>query len=612
MLRPGMGSITPPSDFRSSTPAVRPIGRYLLCDVIASGGMATVHLGRLVGDEGFSRTVAIKQLYQHFARSQEFVTMFLDEARILSRIRHPHVVAPLDVIVLEGELFIVMEYVHGASLAELLDASGGPIPPRIASAIVVQTLLGLHAAHEATSESGEPLSIVHRDISPHNVLVGGDGIARVVDFGIAKAESRARTTGDGSLKGKLGYMAPEQLRSRPVDRRTDLFTCGIVLWEALTGQRLYAADNIGALFHKLETTTIRPPSELVANLPRELDNVVRRALALEPAERVPTAREMAMELERAVAPASTLEISEWVDGLVGPLLRARAEQIAELESVHISDLTLARVPSNPPARGPATAPPAAPVTVTAVAMAMPVTLAAAGVGVTAAIPRSPEPKASSAASPRPDARPELALAATEIAAAHFPLSAESTTSTPRAKGRLARAPLVAVPLVLFVVGAGYLWDRAARPPASGSPVQAAAPERSALPSKATLESPAAAGTTAGASTLASAASPANNPPVPSPSPAPVLEPPRALSAQEPSARSASAPSARAASAPRTAKPTAAARSTETRPSPVVAPPTAMSPAAPAAATRAGAAQHKCSVPYFVDEHGVKRFKPECF
>src|SRR5262249_14244324 len=145
---------------------LRLIGRYLLCDLIASGGMATVHLGRLVGSEGFSRTVAIKQLYQHFARSQEFVTMFLDEARILARIRHPHVVAPLDVRALDGGLFIVMESVHGVSLAELMDASPGPLPPCIVSAIVGQTLLGLHAAHEATSESGEPLSIVHRDVSP--------------------------------------------------------------------------------------------------------------------------------------------------------------------------------------------------------------------------------------------------------------------------------------------------------------------------------------------------------------------------------------------------------------------------------------------------------------
>src|SRR4051812_22607267 len=140
-----MGSITPSLAYSVSAPSLRSVGRYILCDTIASGGMAAVYLGRLLGPEGFSRTVAVKQLYAHFARDREFVTMFLDEARILSRIRHPHVVAPLDVISEDGELFIVMEYMHGCSLDDLMRASSGPIPPRIASAILGQVLLGLHA-----------------------------------------------------------------------------------------------------------------------------------------------------------------------------------------------------------------------------------------------------------------------------------------------------------------------------------------------------------------------------------------------------------------------------------------------------------------------------------
>jgi len=594
-----MGSVTPPPPaFRSSTPVVRLIGRYLLCDVIASGGMATVHLGRLVGSEGFSRTVAIKQLHQHFARSQEFVTMFLDEARILSRIRHPHVVAPLDVIVLEGELFIVMEYVHGASLAELLDACCGPIPPRIASAIVGQTLLGLHAAHEATSEGGEPLSIVHRDISPHNILVGGDGIARVVDFGIAKAESRARTTGDGSLKGKLGYMAPEQLRSHPIDRRTDLFTCGTVLWEALTGERLYAADSIPALFDKLENTTIRSPSELIAELPPELDNVVRRALALHPAERVATAREMALELERAVAPASTLEVSEWVDTLVGPLLRERAERIYDLESVDIGTLTLTRALSSPAARVTATVTPEVPVTVATMAMTVPVGTAPAAVDKTAAMPLTP---ADRELPPRED---EPSLVSPEIVSATFqPVTAgksgalvssdvEPEVLVGRKNQRSARALLVALPLVLCAVAAGFYWQRAGRQPASESSPQAAAPVPSALP-HGQAES-------ASVETAVSQTRP--------------LEPPRALSAEVPVTAAGSVGSARGSvSGSRAPKPRVNPQPTPAGPpSTAAAPSVSTSLGLQSTAARSGGLQRKCAVTYIVDAHGVKRFKPECF
>ena len=609
MLRLEMGSVTPHPGFPSSTPPVRLIGRYLLCDMIAAGGMATVHLGRLVGPEGFSRTVAIKQLHQHFARSQEFVTMFLDEARILSRIRHPHVVAPLDVIVLEGELFIVMEYVHGASLAELLDASGGPIPPRIASAIVGQMLLGLHAAHEATSESGEPLSIVHRDISPHNVLVGGDGITRVVDFGIAKAESRARTTGDGSLKGKLGYMAPEQLRSSPVDRRTDLFTCGTVLWEALTGERLYAADNLPALFHKLENTVIRGPSELIVDLPPALDNVVRRALALDPAERVATAREMALELERAVAPASTLETSEWVDGLIGPLLRSRAQRISELESVDIADLTLARSASQLPGRErPKGAPespkgtPESPAVAT-VAMAALAKTAAVGLNVTAAMPLMPEkplipPSPGGPSLVSPAIAPAVFQPMTSGLSA-VPVSSdvghmESEVSVAQRRQRLARALLVAVPLVACAAAAGFYWQRSSRHAASETPTQVSTPEPAAR---------------ASGHAESAAKQQALSPPPP-------LDPPRALSADVPLTRAASAGAAPVSpgGGPRVTKPGIESRSASPSTASSAAPPSGSSPsAARSAAPRAGGGlQRKCAVPYIVDEHGVKRFKPECF
>src|ERR1700729_765840 len=193
---------------------VRIVGRYALYGELASGGMATVHLGRLLGPVGFSRTVAIKRLHAQFAKDPEFVSMFLDEARLAARIRHPNVVQTLDVVATEGELFVVMDYVQGESLSRLLRASRtvGPIPVRVASAILCGALHGLHAAHEATDEHGVPLGLVHRDMSPQNVLVDVDGSARVLDFGVAKAAGRTQTTGRGKIKGKLRYMAPEQIQ----------------------------------------------------------------------------------------------------------------------------------------------------------------------------------------------------------------------------------------------------------------------------------------------------------------------------------------------------------------------------------------------------------------
>ena len=221
------------------------LGRYALHAELASGGMATVHIGRLMGPVGFARTVAIKRLHAHFAKDPEFVSMFLDEARLAGRIRHPNVVPVLDVVAEQGELFLVMEYIHGDSLSKLLRQvreQGEKMPLGVTVSILAGALQGLHAAHETTNDQGEPLEIVHRDISPQNIMVGADGITRVADFGIAKAAGRAQSTQDGQLKGKLCYMAPEQLAQRPVDRRTDVYSASVVLWEALTGQRLFQAD----------------------------------------------------------------------------------------------------------------------------------------------------------------------------------------------------------------------------------------------------------------------------------------------------------------------------------------------------------------------------------
>src|SRR5258708_3975182 len=198
--------------------------------------MATVHFGTLLGPVGFSRTVAIKRLHEQFAKDPEFVSMFLDEARVAARIRHPNVVQTLDVVATEGQIFLVMEYVQGESLSHLVRATrkrGKKIPPKIVATVLAGALHGLQAAHDAKDEHGAPLGIVHRDVSPHNVLVGVDGVSRVLDFGVAKAAGRLQSTRQGQLKGKVAYMAPEQVRGAAVDRQTDVYSAAVVLWETL-------------------------------------------------------------------------------------------------------------------------------------------------------------------------------------------------------------------------------------------------------------------------------------------------------------------------------------------------------------------------------------------
>ena len=315
-------ALEPRADLR----APQAIGRYWIYDEIAAGGMATVHLGRLVGPAGFTRTVAIKRLHPQFAKDEEFSAMFLDEARIAARIRHPNALTALDVVSAKGELYIVMDYIHGESLGKLL--RGGPLPLAVASGIATQALLGLHAAHEAVDDSGQPLTIVHRDVSPQNILVGVDGVARVVDFGIAKAASRVHTTQAGKIKGKLSYMSPQQIQSEDVDRRADIFAAGVVLWESVVGRKLLARGD-ATISRVMQWQGI--PDEELAMVPALLKPIVKRALAREPSERYATAREMAMALAEAVPPASSMEIGDWVEQRARQVLADRARAVSDVE-----------------------------------------------------------------------------------------------------------------------------------------------------------------------------------------------------------------------------------------------------------------------------------------
>lgn len=313
---------------------VRTVGRYALHAEIASGGMATVYFGRLLGPVGFSRTVAIKQLHPQFAKDPDFVSMFLDEARLAARIGHPNVIQTVDIVVTSGELFLVMEYVPGESLARLMRAMSSRderIPVHIACTILSNVLHGLHAAHEAKNERGEPLDIVHRDVSPQNILIGVDGVARVLDFGVAKAVGRLHTSREGSLKGKLPYMAPEQIHGR-VTRQSDIYSASVVLWEAITGRRLFEGDEATVLAQVLGGM-IPPPSSIVPGLPEALDALTLRGLAQHSEQRFETAREMALALEACATFTPPSKVGEWVSMVAADTLAKRSELVAEIESV---------------------------------------------------------------------------------------------------------------------------------------------------------------------------------------------------------------------------------------------------------------------------------------
>jgi serine/threonine-protein kinase len=321
---------------RSPAVPARIVGRYALYEEIASGGMATVHLGRLLGPVGFSRTVAIKMLHPQFAKDPDFAAMFIDEAHLASRVRHPNVVQMLDVVSRDGEILLVMEYVHGESFAFLqraLEARGKRLPARVTCNIVAAALQGLHAAHEAVGEGGMPLGIVHRDVSPQNILVGVDGVARMLDFGVAKAIGRAHATREGQIKGKLRYMAPEQILGGEVGPRTDLWAASVMLWEALTGQRLFSADNDVALLRQVLEKPIASPRTVAPELPRSLADIVLAGLKRDPSERIGSALEMATRLEDAVGLASPREIAAWVQAAARAELAARAKRVADVESV---------------------------------------------------------------------------------------------------------------------------------------------------------------------------------------------------------------------------------------------------------------------------------------
>jgi serine/threonine protein kinase len=288
----------------ASAEQLRPYGQYVLVRKLAEGGMAEIFLAKRLGADGFERNVVIKRMLAHLSGLPEFVEMFRDEARLAARLNHPNVVKIDELGFVEGCYFICMEYLAGEDFSTTVRTAsfrGEYVPVSFVLRILADAARGLHYAHEFTDESGRPLNIVHRDISPSNLYVTYDGQVKVLDFGIAKAESRLAHTRTGVVKGKYIYMAPEQAQGREVDRRADIFSLGVSLYEALTHVRPFARENDLAVLKALLDREFEPPRALRPDLSPELEAVVLKAMAYEPAHRHATAMEFADDLERILA-----------------------------------------------------------------------------------------------------------------------------------------------------------------------------------------------------------------------------------------------------------------------------------------------------------------------
>ena len=323
--------------------ARRKLGRYEIVAEIARGGMGTVYLARLEGVAGFQRLFAIKLLHQHLADEERFVSMLLDEARLAARLHHPNAVGIVDVSDSNLGYYLVMEYVDGFTLDRLLRKleDDPERRTRLGLRVLLDAANGLDAAHQLTDDDGNPLGIVHRDVSPQNVLVGTDGVGRITDFGVARAAARITASRPGMIKGKPCYMAPEQARGDDeLDARADVFALGIILWEVLTGKMLFRSASGGAAVALMQVATmeIKPPSSLVENLPPALDDVCMKALTRDLDQRYQSAREMAKALEDAARSTGWLADSHVVADSIRELFENEIKIRKKAITTHTAEL----------------------------------------------------------------------------------------------------------------------------------------------------------------------------------------------------------------------------------------------------------------------------------
>lgn len=293
--------------------------RYRVLEKLEAGGMAEVFRAESEGLEGFSKQVAIKRVLPHLSEKTKFIAMFLDEARLSAQLSHSNVVQVFDIGRGDNTFFIVMEFVDGVNLkaiAETFAVSGQRMPVQVAAYIATEICKGLEYAHGLQDSSGRALGIVHRDISPPNILITKFGEVKIVDFGLAKASSQLERSEPGIIKGKFAYLSPEAAEGKDVDSRADIFAVGIILWEALTGERLFLGDSDLQTVRNVQAAVVRAPSELNRQVPPELERIVLRSLARNLNERYPSAREMALDLYKFLygygRPVSTYDVATLV------------------------------------------------------------------------------------------------------------------------------------------------------------------------------------------------------------------------------------------------------------------------------------------------------------
>ncbi len=320
------------------------VGRYEVISHLATGGMAQIYLARQTGLGAFERHVVLKTILRERASDQRFVTMFLDEAKLAATLNHQNIAQVYEVDQADGAYFMAMEYVHGENARALLETTlrrGWTIPLELAVMIVSGAAAGLHHAHERKGKQGQPLNIVHRDVSPANIMVGFDGSVKVLDFGIAKAEERATKTVGGTIKGKYGYMSPEQCKGKQIDRRSDIFALGIVLYELTTLRRAFKGNDDFETMKRIVAGDVILPSVVVAGYPRELEAIVLTAMANDPNARFQTAQEMIEALDafavRAKLTGSSTAMGRFMAQLFGAKKEPWVEQ-ASADRTQVSDL----------------------------------------------------------------------------------------------------------------------------------------------------------------------------------------------------------------------------------------------------------------------------------
>ena len=444
------------------------LGKYEILRKIATGGMAEIYLACVRGQAGFEKVVVLKRILPHFAADPKFVQMFLDEARLAATLRHPNIADVYDVGDIDGTLFFTMEYIHGQDVRSIRAAARNRnemIPLDISLAIVQGTAAALQCAHQKTGADGRALELVHRDVSASNVIVSYDGAIKLLDFGIARANDRQHKTQTGTLKGKAPYMSPEQCRGQRLDRRSDLFSLGVMMFELTVGRRPFRGDNDFTIMEQIVHGEAPAPSSIIAGYPPELEAIVGKLLAREPAARYATAEDMLHELEPTLAQHRLWASSNTVRKYMRVVFADRVDawERASNEGVSLEDYVGEAITS-PSRKSALVTPPSALPAVLTTGLS-PTRLAAAPAPTSQEFPAAAEPSSVSVVS--------SADAPSKVSVVHPELRSSRRAAVPILAG-------------LLVGGAGiagfYLWPRHDEPAEVRSGLDPATPGTPARPS----------------------------------------------------------------------------------------------------------------------------------